>query len=289
VSPLWRASTQSSTCPSVDGRARSGVGVRHVAEGSLLDGRAGARSTAAATVAGRRSGRRRRSLGGSRCRAAVIEELAAAGFVVLRCTARSRSALLLIRYASQLAATYLLPALSGDERWCQPRARRRQRPRIVARAKPTATASATRVRRCGAAGRRYRCAPGAPVNRPRTCGLTMFWVDMDAGHHGDPRRCARADAKRWPRSSSTTWRSWPIAAGDRRRMGRRHVPHAVLAAAFGGNAKPTPPSTSSRTLPSTPGNAAEIVGNAYLARVHDGRRSRPSVTSRSRSTSCSSA
>ncbi|HEX5586271.1 MAG TPA: acyl-CoA dehydrogenase family protein [Acidimicrobiia bacterium] len=121
-------------------------------------------------------------------RAAVIEELAAAGFVVPEVHSTVEIvAPLLIRYAPQLATTYLPPALSGDERWCQgfsePDAGSdlgSLRTRAIVDGDGFRITGSKMWSSFGHVA--HRCALLARTGDPdsRTRGLTMFWVDMDA-------------------------------------------------------------------------------------------------------------
>lgn len=144
-------------------------------------------------------------LGGSPLlRAAALEELAAAGYVIpeIHGTVEIVGPML-IRYAPHLVAAYLTSALRGDERWCQ------------GFSEPDAGSDLgslrTRAARDGEDFRitgqkawsshghiAHRCCLLARTGEPDSGhrGLTMFWVDMDSeGLSVQPTQCESGRAE----------------------------------------------------------------------------------------------
>ena len=144
-------------------------------------------------------------LGGSPLlRAAALEELAAAGYVIPEIHSTAEIvAPMLIRYSPHLVATFLPAALRGDERWCQgfsePDAGS-DLGSLRTRAVPDGDGfRITGQKMWSSHGHiAHRCCLLARTGEPDSGhrGLTMFWVDMDSqGLTVQPTRCESGRAE----------------------------------------------------------------------------------------------
>jgi alkylation response protein AidB-like acyl-CoA dehydrogenase len=144
-------------------------------------------------------------LGGSAVlRAAVLEALAAAGYVPPEAHGTVEIiAPMLVRFAPALAEQHLGPALAGDERWCQGFSEPDAGSDLGSlRTRATPDGDAFRIdgqKMWSSSGHvAQRCCvlarTGAPDSGYR--GLTMFWVDMDApGVSVRPTKCESGRAE----------------------------------------------------------------------------------------------